>query len=581
MQYVLARMRLMPWSWHHTGMLGAHDLPPLNLQALPPEAAAWIARWQHAERQLALRDQALVDRDRELLQARDLLQRKDRDIAWRDAKIEKITFELARLKRWKFGASSEAMDADQRRLFEETIAEDEASLRAQLEQLRLQAAADDAGKAKPKEAPRQPRRQALPEHLRRVEHRHEPDSTDCQEPGCGRPMTRIGEDMSERLDIVPAEFFVHRHIYGKWACRCCQVLRQASSIPELIEGGMAASGLIAHTLISRCVDHLPYYRQEAINARSGVHTPRSTLAAWAGQAGAALEPLYEVHKAFILACRVLHADETPVKLLDPGAGKTRRAYVWAYARSWHDAVPGVIYEFCLGRGAQYPKTFLAGNAQQGRGRWSGTLLTDRYGGYDSVLDPRIHPDRISAACVAHARRKFDELARDGTSPIGDEAIRRYARIYAVEAELKDMNDDERQAQRQRLAKPLWDNLKQWLELERRLVADGGAAAGAIDYTLGHWSTLTRYLDDGAVAIDNNHLERQIKPWAMGRRAWLFAGSELAGQRTAMVMSLVQSARLNGHDPWAYLRDVLARLPTQLNSRIEELLPHRWQPSAVC
>ncbi len=571
----------MPWSWHHTGMLGAHDLPPLNLQALPPEAAAWIARWQHAERQLALRDQALVDRDRELLQARDLLQRKDRDIAWRDAKIEKITFELARLKRWKFGASSEAMDADQRCLFEETIAEDEASLRVQLEQLRLQAASDDAGKAKPKEAPRQPRRQALPEHLRRVEHRHEPDSTDCQEPGCGRPMTRIGEDMSERLDIVPAEFFVHRHIYGKWACRCCQVLRQAPSIPELLEGGMAASGLIAHTLISRCVDHLPYYRQEAINARSGVHTPRSTLAAWAGQAGAALEPLYEVHKAFILACRVLHADETPVALLEPGAGKTRRAYVWAYARSWHDAVPGVIYEFCLGRGAQYPKTFLAGNARQGQSRWSGTLLTDRYGGYDSVIDPRIHPDRISAACVAHARRKFDELARDGTSPIGDEAIRRYARIYAVEAELKTMNDDERQAQRQRLAKPLWDNLKQWLELERQLVADGGATARAIDYTLDHWSALTRYLEDGAVAIDNNHLERQIKPWAMGRRAWLFAGSELAGQRTAMVMSLVQSARLNGHDPWAYLRDVLARLPTQLNSRIEELLPHRWQPSAVC
>jgi transposase len=576
-QFVHLLMRGMPWCWHHAVMLGMHDLPPLNLQALPPEAAAWIARWQHAEQQLALRNKALVERDRELGQARDLLQRKDRDIAWRDAKIDKITFELARLKRWKFGASSEAMNADQRRLFEETIAEDEASLRAQLEDLRNEAAA--AVDAKPKAAPCRPRRQALPEHLRRVQHRHEPDSTDCQEPGCGRPMTRIGEDMSERLDIVPAEFFVHRHIYGKWACRCCQILKQATSIPELIEGGMAASGLIAHTLISRRVDHLPYYRQEAINARSGVHTPRSTLAAWAGQAGAALEPLYEVHKAFVLACRVLHADETPVALLDPGASKTRRAYVWAYARSWHDAVSGVVYEFCLGRGAQFPKTFLARDARQGRSRWSGTLLTDRYAGYESVLDPRIHPDRFSAACVAHARRKFEELARADTSPIGDEAIRRYARIYAVEADLKGMSNGERKSQRQELAKPLWDKLKTWLELERRLVVDGGAAAGAIDYTLGHWTALTRYLDDGAVAIDNNHLERQIKPWAMGRRAWLFASSELAGQRTAMVMSLVQSARLNGHDPWAYLRDVLARLPTQLNSRIEELLPHRWQPSA--
>ncbi|MFG6417006.1 transposase [Roseateles sp. DC23W] len=161
-----------------------------------------------------------------------------------------------------------------------------------------------------------------------------------------------------------------------------------------------------------------------------------------------------------------------------------------------------------------------------------------------------------------------------------EVVRRFARIYEVEGELKHLADDERRVQRQRLAKPLWADLKQWLELERRLVADGGAAAEAIDYTLGHWTALTRHLDDGAVAIDNNHLERQIKPWAMGRRAWLFAGSELAGQRAAIVLSLVQSARMNGHDPWAYLRDVLARLPTQLNNRIEDLLPHRWTTHAA-
>jgi transposase len=485
---------------------------------------------------------------------------------------------LARLNRWKFGASSEALNTDQRRRFEETIAEDEASLRAQLAQLGREAA-ETTVEAKPKTAPRRPRRQHLPEHLRRVENRHEPGSTNCPASDRGRPMKRIGEEMSERLDIVPAEFFVHRHAYGKWACRCGQILKQAPSNPELIEGGMAVSGLIMLTLISRCVDDLPHYRQEAINACSGVHAPRSTLAAWAGQAGAALEPLCEVHKAFLLACRVLHADETPVALLDPGAGKTRKAYVWAYARSWYDPVPGVVYEFCLGRGAQYPKAFLASDVRRGRGRWSGTLLTDRYAGYDSVLDPRIHADRISAACVAHARRKFEELTRTGTSPIGDEAIRRYARIYAVEAELKGMSDGERMSQRQQLAKPLWAKLKQWLELERRLVADGSSVAGATDYTLGHWTALTHYLEDGAVAIDNNHLERQIKPWAMGRRAWLFAGSELAGQRTAMVMSLVQSARLNGHEPWAYLRDVLARLPTQRSSQIEDLLPHRWQAAS--
>ncbi|WP_235579074.1 IS66 family transposase [Pseudorhodoferax sp. Leaf274] len=552
------------------GMLGARDLPAVGPSGLPAEAAALVAKLL----------QRLQDQEQQLAERDALLQRKDREIALREAKIEKITFELARLKRWKFGAKSEAMNAEQRRLFEETLAEDEAGLREQLERLRQEAAAAAAAAAldtPAKAPPRKPRRNPFPDHLRRVEHRHEPEHTDCQEPGCGRPMTRIGEEVSERLDIVPAEFFVHRHIYGKWACRCCQVLRQVPSVAQVIEGGIAASGFVAHTLISRFVDHMPYYRQETVNARSGVHTPRSTLASIAGQAGAALEPLHDALRRFILSCAVLHADETPVALLDPGAGKTRRAYVWAYARSWHDAVPGVIYEFCAGRGAQYPLAFLEG--QQGRGEcWSGTLLTDRYSAYETVVDPRLYPNRVGAACVAHARRNFEELTHEGTSVVGLEAVRRFARIYGVEAELKDLSDEERRAQRQRLAKPLWDELQQWLQLERRLVADGGPTAKAIDYTLGHWTALTRHLDDGAVAIDNNHLERQIKPWAMGRRAWMFVGSELAGQRAAIVMSLVQSARMNGHDPWAYLRDVLQRLPTQLNSRIEDLLPHRWRPA---
>lgn len=550
-------------------MLGAADLLATNPSGLSAEAAALIAQLR----------QRLQDQEQQLAERDALLQRKDREIALREARIEKITFELARLKRWKFGAKSEAMNAEQRRLFEETLAEDEAGLREQLERLRQQAAAATAATASEtpaKPPPRKPRRNPFPDHLRRVEHRHEPVHTDCQEPGCRRPMTRIGEEVSERLDIVPAEFFVHRHIYGKWACRCCQVLRQAPSVAELIEGGIAASGFVAHTLISRFVDHMPYYRQETVNARSGVHTPRSTLASIAGQAGAALEPLHDALRRFILNCAVLHADETPVALLDPGAGKTRRAYVWAYARSWHDAVPGVVYEFCAGRGAQYPLAFLGGRQDRGE-RWSGTLLTDRYSAYETVVDPRLYPDRRSAACVAHARRNFEELTQGGTSVVGLEAVRRFARIYGVEAELKNLSDEERRAQRQRLAKPLWDELQQWLQLERRLVADGGPTAKAIDYTLGHWAALTRHLDNGAVAIDNNHLERQIKPWAMGRKAWMFVGSELAGQRAAIVMSLVQSARMNGHDPWAYLRDVLQRLPTQPNSRIEDLLPHRWQP----
>jgi hypothetical protein len=382
---------------------------------------------------------------------------------------------------------------------------------------------------------------------------------------------------------VPAEFFVHRHIYGKWACRCCERLVQEPAAPEIIDGGIPASGLLAHTLISRFADHLPYYRQETINTRSGVHTARSTLAAWAGLAGAALQPLYDAHKRFVLGAKVLHADETPVAMLDPGAGKTKRAYVWAYARGELDAQTGVIYEFCLGRGSHYPLAFLGGttgppHAPLDEAPWNGTLVCDQYAGYDRALDVRVFPQRRAAGCVVHARRKFDDLAKAGASDVAAEAIRRIGKVYHLEGQFKDMDAAQRLAARQQLTKPLWTEMHLWLQLERGRVADGGATAGAIDYSLNNWPSLMRHLQDGSVPLDNNFLERQIKPWAMGRKAWLFCGSESGGQRAAVVMSLVQSAKLNGHDPWAYLRDVLARLPTQLNSRIDELLPHRWQPA---
>ena len=558
-------------------MLGMRDLKPQDLQGLSPDTVAALAAQMlgHIEQQA-----------RDLERQQTLLQRKDRDIAYRDAKIEKITFELARLKRWKFGAKSEAMTAEQRQLFQDTLLEDEADLEAQL--AALQAALPKTA-AKPKETPRRPRRQALPDHLKRVEHHHEPEDTTCRTADCGQPMTRVGEDVSERLDIVPAEFFVHRHIYGKWTCRCCQRqgierLVQEPAELQIIDGGIAASGFAAHTLISRFVDHLPYYRQETINARCGVHTPRSTLARTAGHAGAAMEPLFVAHKRFVLSCPVLHADETPVAMLDPGAGKTKRAYIWAYARGELDAQRGVIYEFCLGRGSQYPVAFLGaaqgppGSTTVDQQAWRGTLVCDQYAGYDAVLDKRVYPQRIAAHCAAHARRKFDELL--GTSEVAKEAIKRIGLIYHVEGQLGGMDAQQRLAAREQLTRPLWKELHVWLKLERGRVPDGGRVAAAIDYSLNSWTALTRHLEDGAVPIDNNFIERQIKPWAMGRKAWLFCGSELAGQRAAIVMSLVQSAKLNGHDPWAYLRDVLKRLPSHPNSRIEELLPHRWQKPAA-
>jgi transposase len=553
-------------------MFGMRDLQAQDLAALPPEAVkALAARMLERIRE---QDDALAQREQHIERQTRELQVKDSQLQFKEAKLRKITLELARLKRWKFGAKTEVMSAEQRRLFEETLTEDEASLRAQLEQLQGKTAATEGSDSDTKNK-RKPKRRPLPEDLERVEHRHEPEDTNCPMAECGRPMVRIGEDVSEELDVIPAQYFVHRHIYGKWACRCCQCLVQEPAEPRIVDGGIPAAGLVAHTMISHFVDHLPYYRMETIAARSGVHIPRSTQAQWAGRGGAALEPLYELHKAFVLSVRVLHADETPVAMLDPGAGKTKRAYVWAYARGVFDETPGVIYEFCAGRGAKYPIEFLRGDERAGRRSWQGTLVRDEYAAYDSVVDANAWPGRTAAGCLAHARRKFDELA--ATSSVAQEALQRIARIWRAEREFEDMMAVQRLAARESIAKPLWDQLHLWLQFERGRVAEGSVIAKAIDYSLKNWTALTRNLLDGEVPVSNNHLENQIRPWAMGRRAWLFAGSELAGQRAAMVMSLVQSAKLCGHNPHTYLRDVLQRLPMHLASRLDELLPHRWQP----
>lgn len=521
-------------------LLNAEALKGLSQSAITELATSLLA-------QLAARDEEIA--------------RRDREIKFKDVRLERLTFQLAQFKAWKYGARTEAMNAEQRRLFEETVAEDEADLEAQLAALKAEAAQDKKAAGDEK---RKPRRAKLPEHLRRVDHHHEPENTTC---ACGEPMQRIGEDVSERLDVVPAEFFVHRHVYGKWVCKCCQTLQQEPAEPQIIDKGMPAAGLLAHTLVARYVDHLPYYRQEQINARSGVHTPRSTLAAWAGAAAASLQPLYEAHRSFVLSAKVLHADETPVRMLDPGAGKTARAYVWAYARGEHDEFAGVVYDFCMGRGSKYPADFLA--------EWQGTLTCDDYGGYDVVFKRN---GCIEAGCLAHARRKFDELAKANASPVAELAIARIAKLYRIEAEARAMEVAQRLAHRQQHAVPLWDELHAWMQAERSRVPDGGVTAAALDYSLRRWTALGRFLHDGAVSIDNNHLENLMRPWAMGRKAWLFAGSELAGQRAAMVMSLVQSARVHGHDPWAYLRDVLERLLAHPNHRIDELLPHRWTPA---
>jgi transposase len=333
------------------------------------------------------------------------------------------------------------------------------------------------------------------------------------------------------------------------------------------DNALPTPGLQAHTIVSRFIDHIPYYRQELMNARGGVHTPRSTLAGCGGQTGAQLVPLFDVHRHFVLGSRVVHADETPIAMLDPGAGKTKKAYMWAYARGGFDPDPGVAYDFCLGRGGKYPHEFLKG--------WSGTLVVDAYGGYDATMSLE---GRVTANCLAHSRRKFNELFKANASPVAAQAIQRIAMLYRIEADARPLTSEQRLQMRQERAKPLWEEFHAWLQLERSRVPTGTPIAKAIDYSLKIWCGLSRFLVDGDVPVDNNHIENQMRPWALGRKNWLFIGSQLAGERAAVVMSLLQSAKLNGHDPFAYLKDVLTRLPTQLNSQIEELLPHRWKPA---
>ena len=227
---------------------------------------------------------------------------------------------------WEFGAKTEAMNAEQRALFDETCAADQASLEAQLAALQP----TTVGSVAPDKQPRRsPKREALPAHLPRVDQRVEPEDTFCPTPDCGQPMVRVGEDISERLDIIPAQFFVQRQIRGKWVCKCCQILVQEPAAPQVFDNALPTPGLQAHTAVSRFIDHIPYYRQEQINARSGVHTPRSTLAGWNGKTGGQLMPLFDAHRSFVLASRVVHADETPIGMLDPGGGKTKKAYMWA------------------------------------------------------------------------------------------------------------------------------------------------------------------------------------------------------------------------------------------------------------
>ncbi len=501
-------------------------------------------------RQLAQELIARVTQQSQIIAARDS------DIQYRQAKIDKLTHELSTLKRWKFGRSSEQLNGTQISLIEETIEADIAAIEEELKAL--------APAAKTEVVPRQqPKRAALPAGLARVAIHHEPDATTC---GCGCQLKRIGEDVSEKLDYTPGVFTVQQHIRGKWACTQCQTLTQAPVPAQIIDKGIPTAGLLAQVLVAKYSDHLPLYRQERIFGRAGVEIPRSSLAQWVGMCGVQLQPLVNALKAEILSHSVLHADETPVEMLKPGNKKTHRAYLWAYAPGAFEDLKAVIYDFCESRAGEHARAFLEG--------WQGSLVCDDYAGYKAGFVAGI----TEAGCMAHSRRKFFDLHVAAKSQIAAQACAYISQLYDVEREVKALKPDERLKVRQARSKPLADKFHAWMLLQRRQVTDGTATAKALDYSLKRWAALTQFLDNAQLPIDNNWIENQIRPIAIGRNNWLFAGSLRAGQRAAAVMSLIQSAKLNGHDPYAYLKDVLARLPTHKNSQIGVLLPHRWQPT---
>ena len=490
-------------------------------------------------------------------QLRELATRLMNDVRFKQAKIDKLTHEMAVLKRLKFAATSERYTAEQQTLLQEDIEADLQAMQAELEKL--------AATPQPEGDKQRPKREPLPAHLPRREIRHEPDNTTC---GCGCALKRIGEDVAEKLDYEPGVFTVERHVRGKWVCAKCQTLVQQPVPAQIIDKGIPTAGLLAQVLVAKYVDHLPLYRQKNIFARAGYAIPRSTLAQWVGECGVQLQPLVDALKDELLTYAVLHADETPVAMLKPGNGKTHRAYLWSYCTTAFEAEQIVVFDFADSRAGKHAMEFLGHTSEKA---WRGTLTCDDYKGYDALFSKGV----TESGCAAHARRKFFELYANHKSQIAQDALEFFKRLYEVEREVKDLEPEQRRLIRQDKAKPVADALHQWMTAQRQLVPEGSAIAKALDYSLKRWDALTHYLEDGAVAIDNNWVENQIRPIALGRANWLFAGSLRAGQRAAAVMSLVHSARINGHNPYAYLRDVLQRLPTHPASRIDELLPHRW------
>jgi transposase len=462
------------------------------------------------------------------------------------------------MQRHRFGRRAESLPEDQMLLALEEAEQDEAGAAARAEAR----SPDERAKAARK---RRVNRGALPAHLPRVETVVDIDDKSC--PCCRGELHRIGEDVSERLDVIPAQFRVLVVRRPKYACRGCEgVVAQAPAPARIVEGGLPTEATIAQVLVSKYADHLPLYRQAQIFARQGVALDRSTLADWVGRAAWHLRPVHERLLADICASTKIFADETTAPVLDPGRGRTKTGQIWAYARDdrpWGGAdPPAVAYVYAPNRKAEQPIAHLAG--------FAGVLQVDGYAGYRALA--KGNAVRL-AFCWSHVRRRFYELAATGPAPIASEALERIAAFYAIEKDIRGRSADERRAVRQEKTRPLLDAFEPWLREKLALISQKSKLAEAIRYALSRWEGLTRFINDGRVEIDSNIVERSIRPIALNRKNALFAGSDGGGENWAILASLIETCKLCSIDPHAYLADVLTKIANgHLNRDIDALLP---------
>jgi len=525
------------------------SLPDLN--SLDREALlALLQTQQQLDAALQEREQKIRSLEAELEQT---LCSHQTDLRSRDEKIEHLKMLVDKFRHMLFGTRSEKLriQLDQMELgleeHETAAAEAEALLEPSLPRLRRD--------------PR-PERKPLPEHLPREVVTHTPAHDGC--PDCGGQLRHFGDDVAEQLEYVPECFKVVRHVRPKYACTGCDRVVEAPAPSRPIERGLAGPGLLAHVIVSKFSDHLPLYRQSEIYARQGVDIPRSTLAGWVGASSDLLTPLVDAIQKHVLTGRKLHADDTLIPVLSPGSGKTRTGRLWTYVRDDRPAgdttAPAVWFAYSPDRKGEHPRQHLK--------TFHGALQADAYAGFHHLYGEDIY----EAACWAHARRKFHEIHVVHASPTTTEALRRIGELYAIEEEIRGKPAEIRLNLRQVRARPLLDDLRGWMEKALRQLSSKSETAGAIRYALSRWRALTRYADDGRLEIDNSAAERALRAVALGRKNYLFAGSDVGGERAAAMYTLIGSAKLNGIDPELYLRTVLATIADHPVSKLQDLLP---------